>query len=423
MGAKAIIAVILLVVIIIIVIANINIVAMMAKPHAPDEINAVMQDPELTGLSDAINATTDEFALELDGVISDYRGTLVDVAPNQDDVENDINDTILESTKPVINITNIIPTISKSHEMRIEESKILMLDLINEERTNRGLSPVSMGNNSAAQSHADKILDSCYLSHWDLKGTKPYMRYTTAGGHQYNAENISGGFKCYGHEYRVLSHEENIRESMDGFMNSPGHRDNILNPHHAFVNIGVAQDGANFRVVQHFEYNYVDFIILPTISNNMLKFALSSELNNEYSIQMFYDPLPAHDALTPNQVTRTECYSVGESVASFREQLSGGWYYPDDNWSEYYYPECRNPYDVPRGPAIDFHIPPPVMPQPPYVLTVPWITAGTWNTSGDKFVFLANISNVLKQHGNGVYTIMVFNGDIPITEYAIFYDG
>ena len=57
-----------------------------------------------------------------------------------------------------------------------------MLDLINEERVKRGLNPAFMGSNAAAQAHADNLLETCTLSHWDSDGLKPYMKYSQAGG-------------------------------------------------------------------------------------------------------------------------------------------------------------------------------------------------------------------------------------------------
>lgn len=67
-----------------------------------------------------------------------------------------------------------------------------MLDLINDDRLEHGLQPVTLGTNPAAQQHAEEMLSEGYLSHWGLDGLKPYMRYTLAGGFNYEAENVSG---------------------------------------------------------------------------------------------------------------------------------------------------------------------------------------------------------------------------------------
>ena len=67
-----------------------------------------------------------------------------------------------------------------------------LLDIINGERMNAGLGPVTLGSNPAAQAHADSMLYNCFSSHWGLDGLKPHMRYSLAGGYQSNVENVSG---------------------------------------------------------------------------------------------------------------------------------------------------------------------------------------------------------------------------------------
>ena len=62
-----------------------------------------------------------------------------------------------------------------------------MLELINDERVSAGLNPVVLGDNAAAQLHAEASLENCFSSHWGIDGLKPYMRYSLAGGYQSNA--------------------------------------------------------------------------------------------------------------------------------------------------------------------------------------------------------------------------------------------
>lgn len=71
-----------------------------------------------------------------------------------------------------------------------------MLALINAERRIAGLAPVVLGDNDAAQLHAEASLENCFASHWGLDGLKPYMRYSLAGGYQSNGENVSGLDYC-----------------------------------------------------------------------------------------------------------------------------------------------------------------------------------------------------------------------------------
>ena len=90
----------------------------------------------------------------------------------------------------------LIPTPHPSPSMRYVAEKQYMLQLINQARTAEGLSPVVLGDNDAAQLHAEASLENCFSSHWGVDGLKPYMRYSLAGGYQSNAENGSGLDYC-----------------------------------------------------------------------------------------------------------------------------------------------------------------------------------------------------------------------------------
>ena len=148
-----------------------------------------------------------------------------------------------------------------------------MLELINAERSKAGVEPVVLGDNVAAQLHAEDALENCFSSHWGLNGLKPYMRYSLAGGYQSNAANESGHNYCFtlSSGYRELGPiEQEIREAMDGFIDSPEHRENILQPWHRKVNIGLAWDSYNLKVVQHFESDKVEYGVVPVIEEGVL---------------------------------------------------------------------------------------------------------------------------------------------------------
>ena len=151
--------------------------------------------------------------------------------------------------------------------------KELMLQLINQERMSAGLEPVELGANVAAQLHAESSLANCTSSHWGPDGLKPYMRYSLAGGYQSNGENGHGSDYCITprDNYRALGPiEREIKEAVDGWMRSPGHRDNLLDGWHRKVNIGLAWDRYNFVAYQHFEGDFVEYETLPSMENGVL---------------------------------------------------------------------------------------------------------------------------------------------------------
>ena len=338
-------------------------------------------------------------------------------------------------TIPAIPLRNLHPA------QRHHEFKAYMLELINEERVKAGVPPVTLGDNIAAQLHAENSLTNCFGSHWGIDGLKPYMRYSLAGGYQTNAENGSGSDYCIreGEGYRPLgSMEAEIRETMDGWMDSPGHRRTLLDRWHKKVNIGLAWNKYNFAAAQHFEGDYVEFDRLPTIDNGVLLLAgqvkngASFDQDDYIDINVYYDP-PPH-ALTRGQLSRTYCYDSGLPVAYVRKPLSGGWFYNNDEISTQHDP-CPDPYSVAAN------APPPAshneahefwqrayddsQSRPEITVWMQAVTASEWKTSGNSFNITADLSKILDAHGGGVYTVLVwgnFGGENEvISQYSIFY--
>lgn len=324
-----------------------------------------------------------------------------------------------------------------------------MLGLINAERRRAGVREVALGSNAAAQLHAESMLDNCFAAHWGMDGLKPYMRYTLTGGYQSNAENVSGLDYCIkpSDNFRLNpSVKAEIDEAMQGLMGSPGHRDNILDPTHHQVNIGLAWDGFrrnatrfyNLIVVQHFEGDYIEYDQLPTLENGVL--TLSGDTRNgarfaqknDLGVSLFYDQ-PPHQ-LTGGQLSQTYCYDGGQSIAALRPPLLPNWHYPEDFFT-LTDQRCPDPYDVSTdSPAPQSYYEAYAAYQqavqasqlmPAEVLTLPWITAQEWTAQGESFAVAADLSEVLRSHGDGVYTIAVWGtidgGAEVISQYSIFH--
>ena len=309
-----------------------------------------------------------------------------------------------------------------------------MLELINAERQKAGVPSVELGDNIAAQLQAESALENCYKGHWGIDGLKPYMRYSLAGGYQSNGENASGYSYCVeeGDGYRAIqSIKEEIRETMDGWMNSPEHRRSILDNSHKKVNIGLAWDRFHLFAYQHFEGDYVEYDELPTIINGRLSFNGTTKNGAKFinkkdlSVQVYFDP-PPHP-LTRGQLSEAGCYSYEAPIASLRLPLSKGWTYNDSEIDFGEHTTCSSPYDVPSStPApsspVWFSVSPPPL-TVPYIVN--WITASNWTAQGTTFSITADIGESMDEYGDGVYSILVW-GNIDgaravISEYSIFY--
>jgi len=118
------------------------------------------------------------------------------------------------------------------------EKKIL--ELVNKERKTAGLNPVksSQGLNDAAQVRARELTES--FSHTRPNGSA----YDTAIKIPYmvSGENIAIGQKT-------------PQQVMEAWMNSPGHRDNILNPYWTIRAVPQCAIGPKFLALSHHQRN------------------------------------------------------------------------------------------------------------------------------------------------------------------------
>lgn len=109
-----------------------------------------------------------------------------------------------------------------------------VLDLVNQERAKAGVSPLKLSTSldSMAKVKAEDMRDNNYFSHTSPSYGSPFdmmkkfgISFSTAG------ENIAAG-------------QQSASDVMNSWMNSPGHRQNILNPSYTEIGIGVAKGGS-----------------------------------------------------------------------------------------------------------------------------------------------------------------------------------
>ncbi len=177
----------------------------------------------------------------------------------------------------------------------LEELILLAFNEINDDRLEHGLTPVKLGANLAAQNHADDMMSFAYFSHWNANGVKPYVTYTEFGGRNYVKENIATswceGYNCEIDPMELIKKFQHLMVYDDA--NSDwGHRDNILDPYHTHVNIGLVWDDNRFYFVQHFETKLINYDQV-NLEDNILR--ISGKISNGYdlkSINIYEDNLP-----------------------------------------------------------------------------------------------------------------------------------
>ena len=322
-----------------------------------------------------------------------------------------------------------IPTPTLTPAMKLEMQRSYALDLINQSRRDAGVPRVSLGNNEAAQQHAEGLLRHNAKGHWGLDGLLPQMRYTRAGGVNYVKENVSTAVLEPGANYRTVNPMEKLKDSYDGLMDSPGHRRNILDTWHKRVNLGIACNEYTCAVVQNFEGDYVVFDKVPAISRGVL--TLRGRFKGGFtldSVQVWYHQLP-HE-LTLGQLDATHSYTTGQEPATFiiKPAPAGAYYDPLDllpvaySWESGVDPYSVDP-DRPRSLPSRFQMPIFVSPN---LKWVPYTIATRWRGLDSTFWVEADLNEVIDDLGNGVYIVVLWgelnSENVPLTNYSIFVD-
>ena len=308
----------------------------------------------------------------------------------------------------------------------LADAREYTLKLINRARVAVNLYEVVLGDNAAAQSHAEDLRINCVSGHWGTDGTKPYMRYTLAGGEQYSAENVIGSDFCPTDPDRYVTNSitSEIDEAMNGLMSSPGYLRNILNPYHRKVNIGVSFQHPNFWLVQLFVGDYIEYAAQPKITDGRL--TLSGRAINgaridagRLNVTISWDQLPR--ALTRGQLHHTGCVSGGTPIAALN---------PFGSYSSYQISgtRCADPYDVQtNAPTANSYFDEANLPLPTrFTHEVSLIATDQWHIDNDSFAIEADMSKLIEQHGDGVYTVDLWadidGAEVQISEYSIFVD-
>lgn len=115
-----------------------------------------------------------------------------------------------------------------------------MLGLINEARAAAGLRALALDAEltTAAQGHAQWMVDADVFSHTGQGGSTPAQRGTTAG---YQWTRYGENVAYIAGNTAVVLNETDVRQLHTNLMNSPGHRANILSAAFTQVGIGLAQ--------------------------------------------------------------------------------------------------------------------------------------------------------------------------------------
>ena len=235
-------------------------------------------------------------------------------------------------------ITILQPSSQQPMTVPREELVQHVLDRVNKDRTDMGLLPVKLSSNEAAQMQAEDVFRTKQISHWTTNGEKPYMTYTQYDGEGSVQQNVAiAGFSPEQYEQCVtnilvecekiepLSTIEQLQNEMmynDKECCNDGHRNNILDPHHTHVSIGIVYDQYYLAFVQNFENNYGLNVDAKNSEIEVSGTLLDGQLDH---IAIYYDEMPSREVYEQNKDLLS--YSAGELVAMVVKPLPPGYYY------------------------------------------------------------------------------------------------
>lgn len=212
------------------------------------------------------------------------------------------------------------------------------LDQINADRADFGLPPVELSPNQAAQVHAEDVFQTKQISHWMTNGEKPYMTYSRYGGEGSVQQNVAiAGFSAAQYQEcrtNILVDCERIEplatidelefEMMyrDKECCNDGHKDNILDPRHTHVSIGIVYDEYYLAFVQNFENNYG---LDVSVDNGQVRISGQLQEGEIQQVSIYYDEMPDGEIYEQNKQLLS--YSAGELAAIAVKPLPPGYYY------------------------------------------------------------------------------------------------
>ncbi len=124
-----------------------------------------------------------------------------------------------------------------------------VLELTNQERTQAGLKPLVLDEklSNVSQKHSEDMANNDFFSHTGSNGSSAVQRAQAEGYiYPYVGENIAAGYST---PEAVIA----------AWMNSPGHRKNILNPYYQEIGIGyyhLKNDTGNINYIDYWTQNF-----------------------------------------------------------------------------------------------------------------------------------------------------------------------
>ncbi|RJR37238.1 MAG: CAP domain-containing protein [Deltaproteobacteria bacterium] len=142
----------------------------------------------------------------------------------------------------------VLPPPGVKHLPKVED---LVLEMTNQARRSQGLAPLSNDEElrNVARAYSDDMLARNFFDHTNPEGVAFDERISDHYPHRVYVvgENIWSAFG-----YHPDKTQQVAKEIMDSWMNSPGHRENLLSPGYTHLGVGVSARQNKIRATQEF---------------------------------------------------------------------------------------------------------------------------------------------------------------------------
>ena len=154
---------------------------------------------------------------------------------------------------PEIELPEIeLPVPESAPEHTLQELRQIALDDINKHRNEHGVSSIILGNAKAPQLYAEELAKEHCIHHISDNGEGSMLRYKNNNDQMYLVqENLAGGYSAWDKKQAII--DANYDMMYDDAEWNWGHRDNIIDPRHRSVSIGITFDYGELVIVQNFE--------------------------------------------------------------------------------------------------------------------------------------------------------------------------
>ena len=188
-----------------------------------------------------------------------------------------------------------------------------LLEMVNAERASMGLSRLALDDLACkvADEHARDMANGRFLSHWGRDGTKPYHRYSFAGGIDAIQENVGSANNILSLTPGGVTGDlvELHQAMLSEIPPNDGHRRTILYPHHTHVGFGIAVEGHSLKLDELYLSRFVALDPFPRQAKPKTTVILSGRVvdkrNSLKVAELYYEPLPTPPAMEWLRVARS----------------------------------------------------------------------------------------------------------------------